>query len=101
MYAVYLLSSRANLSQPEGSVLVRQGGEHLVKLDLFNSELTGRNYTISVVVDGRRYDENIFLGAGRAFTYKHHIYAPVQDRRVNVSVYKENELVSENTYIIE
>jgi hypothetical protein len=88
------------MSQPQRSVLFKQGEEYIVIFDITNIDPENSNYTISVIVDDKRYDENIFLGAGRIFTYKHHIYPPLQDKRVNVTVYKENVPVSANTYII-
>ena len=85
------------------SMFFRQDNEYVVILDITNSEPETRNYTISVLVDGKRYDENISLSAGRLFTYKHHVYPPLQDKRVNVTVYGENEtvVVSKNTYVME
>lgn len=100
IYAGHLLSSRADMSQPQRSVLFKQGEEYIVIFDITNSDPENSNYTISVIVDGKRYNETIFLGAGRIFTYKHHIYPPLQDKRVNVTIYKENVPVSANTYII-
>ena len=103
LYAAHLFLSRAELSQPMRSMFFRQDNEYVVILDITNSEPETRNYTISVLVDGKRYDENISLSAGRLFTYKHHVYPPLQDKRVNVTVYGENEtvVVSKNTYVME
>lgn len=101
-YSVHLFSLRADLNQPMHSVFVKQGNEYIMSLDITNTETVNRNFTISVLVDGKKYNENISLGAGRIFTYEHHIYPPLQDNRINVAVYKENEPapVSENTYTI-
>jgi hypothetical protein len=84
------------------SVLIKQGGEYIIRFDIINTEQENRNYTIRVFVNGKRYDENIFLGIGRSFTYQHHIYAPLQDKKVNVSIYRENEPmpISENIYAV-
>ena len=101
-YAVHLFSLRADLDQPMHSVFVKQGNAYVMSLDITNTESVNRNFTISVLVDGKKYNENILLGAGRIFTYEHYIYPPLQDNRINVAVYKENEPapVSENTYTI-
>jgi hypothetical protein len=84
------------------SVFVKQGNSYIMSLDITNTEPIDRNFTINVLVDGKKYNENILLGAGRIYTYEHHIYLPLQDNRINVAVYKENEPapVSENTYTI-
>jgi len=101
-YAGHLISSRADMNQPMRSVFVKQGNEYIMKLDIINTEQENRNYIINVLVDGKKYVEYISLGSGRQFTYQHHIYPPLQDKKVNVLIYKENEPapISENIYTI-
>ena len=102
LYAGYLISSRADMNQPMRSVFVKQDNEYIMNLDISNTEVENRNYSINVIVDGRKYLEYISLGSGRQFTYQHHIYLPLIENKVNVLIYKENEPdpISENIYTI-
>ncbi len=102
LYSGHLFISRASLNQSVKSVLVRQGGEFTVVLDINNNEPSARNYTISVLAGRMRREEHVYVGTGRTFTYMHHIYPPLEDKRVNVSVYREDEPVpvSKYTYVI-
>jgi len=101
-YSGYLLKSNADLDQSQRSGLIRQGDEYILWLDITNNALIDSNYTICMLIDEKRYNESIFLGAGRIFTYEHHIYPPLENNWVNVSVYKEDEAdpISKNTYFI-
>jgi len=71
--------------------LVKQDNEYIMNLDISNTEVENRNYSINVIVDGKKYLEYISLGSGRQFTYQHHIYLPLIEKKVNVLIYKENE----------
>jgi hypothetical protein len=101
-YTGFLISSRADMNQPMRSIFVKQGNEYIMKLDISNTEVENRNYSINVIVDGKKYLEYISLGSGKQFTYQHHIYLPLADKKVNVLIYKENEPepISENIYTI-
>ena len=102
IYSMHLFVSRTELDQPIRSVLVKQDNEYLVRFDLTNTETEDMIYTLSVIVDGKRYNENILLKPGKILTYKHHIYMPLKDNRVTVSVYQGNKTipVSENIYTL-
>lgn len=101
-YSGHLLLSRAELDKPMSSMIIKQGDAYLVRFDITNTDPEDINYTLSVLVDGERYNEKILLRSGKIFTYDHHIYPPLQDNRVHVSIYRENEPVpvSENIYTI-
>ncbi len=103
LYSGHLFVSRASLNQSVNSVLIRQEDEFIIVLDIINNEPSAQNYTISVMVDRMPYEIPVSVGAGGTFTYIRHIYPPLKDKMVNISVYRENDPVpvGENTYIIE
>ncbi len=101
-YSGHLLLSKAELDKPMRSVLIKQEDEYLVRFELTNTAPVNINYTLSVLADGKRYNENILLRSGKKFIYDHHIHPPLKYEIVQVLIYREKDPVpvSENTYTI-
>jgi len=102
-YSARLLVSRAELKQPQRSMLVKEGDDRYLRVDLFNQERSTINYTISVFIEGERYNESILLRPGRSFTYIRYLYPPIEGGVVKVQVYRGTKPApeSEAVYVIE
>lgn len=99
--AVYLYSSQADLDQSQKLALITLHDRYIIKFDLLNNDNVEYNYRISVTVDGKKYDEDILIRPEGVYTYRHQIYPPLKDKMINISIFRENEPVSENTYLLD
>lgn len=97
----YLFLSRDNPDQAQKLAIIKQQDRHFIKFGLTNNEPVGYYYRISVTVDGNQYDEDVLIGPDGVYTYRHTVHPPIKDKMINISVFKENELVSENTYLLD
>lgn len=77
--------------------------ELIIQLRLFNHEGRDQNYTITIKVDDKLYQENILVRDGRMFTYIHHIYPDnVTGGNIRFAIYKEGNPtpIEEGTYYL-
>ena len=80
----YSKVGRAHLLQGEDQCII--------EFHIFNHEGRDQNYTITVVVDDKQYNESVLIRDGRIFTYIHHIYHDrVTEGHVCCAICKEGE----------
>ena len=88
-------------SEVQGAQLLETEDEWIIQFNIMNHEGREQNYTITVMADGKQYDESVLIQDGRIFTYIHHFYRDsLTDNRVSFAVYKEGEATpfEEETY---
>ena len=79
-------------SEVQKEQLLQTENEWIIQFNIVNHEGRDRNYTITVVVNGKQYSEKVLIHDGRIFTYIHHIYPDrVSDGDVSFAIYKEGE----------
>jgi len=81
--------------------LLETEDQWIIQFDIINHEGEDKNYTITVLVDGKQYNESVLIPDGRMFTYIHHVYPDrITDGDVRFTVYKEGEAtpLEEATY---
>jgi len=79
-------------SEVQRAQLLEAEDQSIVELHIINHEGKDQNYTITVEVDGKQYNESVLIPDGRIFTYIHHIYPDrVSDGDVSFAIYKEGE----------
>lgn len=84
--------------------LLEAENQWIIQFNLINHEGRDQNYTITVVVDGKQYNESVLIHDGRIFTYIHHFYRDrLTNNEVKFTVYKEGEAtpLEEVTYYLQ
>jgi len=84
--------------------LLEAENKWIIQFDLINHEGRDQNYTITVVVDGKQYNESVLIQDRRMFTYIHHFYRDrLTNNEVKFAVYKEGEAtpLEEVTYYLQ
>jgi len=72
--------------------LLQTDDEWIIQFDLINHEDRKQDYTMAVLVDGKRYTEDVSILSGRVFTYIHRIpRATAGAGDVGFTIYKEGE----------
>jgi len=90
-------------SEVQRAQLLETEDQWIIEFDIINHEGRGQNYTITVLVDGKQYNESVLIPDGRIFTYIHHIYPDrITDGDVRFAVYKEGEAtpIEEETFYL-
>lgn len=90
-------------SEVQRTQLLEREDQSIVELRIFNKEGKDQNYTITVIADGKQYNESVLIPDGRVFTYIHHFYPDtITDGEVTFAVYKEGEVtpLEEVTYYL-
>jgi len=84
--------------------LLEREDQWIIELRIFNREGIDQNYTITVVADGKQYNESVLILDGRMFTYIHHFYRDrLTNNEVKFTVYKEGKAtpIEEITYYLQ
>ncbi len=72
--------------------LLQAEDEWVIQFNIINHEESDQKYTITVVVDGKPYREDVLIQDGRKFTYMHHIRRDTETEKIaNLVIYKEGE----------
>jgi uncharacterized membrane protein len=90
-------------SEVQRAQLLEKGTERIIQFDIVNHEHKNMNYSIIVIVDEKKYTEDVLIRKGGRFTYIHHIYPErITKREVSFVVYKEGEStpIEEVTYYL-
>ena len=90
-------------SEVQRAQLLEKGTERIIQFDIVNHEHKNMNYSIIVIVDEKKYTEDVLIRKGGRFTYIHHIYLErITTGEVSFVVYKEGESapIEEVTYYL-
>jgi len=72
--------------------LLQTEDEWIIQFDLINHEGKEQNYTITALVDGKQYTEDVTILEGRIFTYIHRIsHDTAGNGDVTFAIYKQGE----------
>lgn len=86
------MATGGEYSEVQREQLLQAEDEWIIQFNIINHEGKDTNYTINVLVDGKRYNEEVRIPDGRIFTYIHHIPSDrVTDGEVSFVIYKEGE----------
>jgi len=61
-------------SEVQREQLLETGDQYIIQFDIINHEGKAQNYTITVVVDGKPYSQEILICDDRKFSYIQHVY---------------------------
>ncbi len=79
-------------SEVQREHLLQTEDKWIIEFDIINREGRDQNYTITAVLDGKAYYEDVLIREGRMFTYIRHIYPDqLTERKVSFTIYKEGE----------
>ena len=90
-------------SEVQRAQLLEREDQWIIQFDIINHEGKDTNYTITVMIDGKQYNESVLIPAGRTFIYIAHISPDTaSDDIVRFAIYKEGEAtpLEEATYYL-
>ena len=72
--------------------LLQAEDEWIIEFDIINHEGKEQNYTVSVWVDGKSFNQTVLIPDGKMFTYIHHVSKDQLNKgEVSFSIYREGE----------
>lgn len=84
--------TRSKYSEVQREQLLQTKDEHIIQFSIINHEGCDQSYTITVVVDGKRYSEDVLIGNGKKFAYIHHIRRHLMtEGKVSFTICKKGE----------
>ena len=79
-------------SETQRAQLLQTEDEWIIQFDLINHEGKEQKYTITALVDGKQYTEDVSLLDSRIFTYIHRIHRDTaRNGNVTFTIYKNGE----------
>lgn len=86
------MATTGQYSEVQRAHLLEGDDRWIIEFDIINHEEKDAGYSIEVVIGDEVYTEAVSIGAGRMFTYTHHIYrSQTSPGQVSFAVYRDGE----------
>ena len=89
---LYFIPSIRSYPEPYTIQVIDSDEEWILQCDILNTEERDIEYSITVTVDGRTYQDSTVIRPGKAYSYIHHVYHDqLVDGKVTFALYQDGQ----------